>query len=319
MISAPDFREKQLLFIQSEREAENRIKFNNDNIVFLKNNEVVNQLSCHKILAVFIAGDISITNVLIDKCIKYGVSLFLLKNNLALSAAVVAEAEGNYLLRGKQYNMTEKYELSLAKSIVKNKTSNQIALLRLGKKGDKNLEETEKETAVKVKRANGCQELLGIEGNATKNFFQIYFKDIGWRRRMPRTKFDPYNVLLDIGYTFLFNYIDALLRLHGFDTYKGFYHKLFFQRKSLTCDIIEPFRCIIDRQLLKSFNLKQINEKDFKIISGRYVLQYEKSQKYAEIFLGAIMDFKEEIFAYIKDFYRCIMNEKENYPVFNIK
>jgi CRISPR-associated protein Cas1 len=65
--------------------------------------------------------------------------------------------------------------------------------------------------------------------------------------------------------------------------------------------------------------LKQINEKDFKIISGRYVLQYEKSQKYAEIFLGAIMDFKEEIFAYIKDFYRCIMNEKENYPVFNIK
>ena len=52
---------------------------------------------------------------------------------------------------------------------------------------------------------------------------------------------------MDIGYTYLFNFIDALLRLYGFDTYLGFYHKEFYQRKSLVCDVVEPFRCIIDK------------------------------------------------------------------------
>ena len=58
-----------------------------------------------------------------------------------------------------------------------------------------------------------------------------------------------------------FNCMDSLLRLYGFDTYKGFYHKLFFQRKSLACDVMEPFRCVIDKQILKAFNLGQIDEK----------------------------------------------------------
>jgi len=71
--------------------------------------------------------------------------------------------------------------------------------------------------------------------------------------------------------------------------------------------------------LLKSFNLKQISEKDFKIMSGRYVLEYSKSQKYAEIFLGAITDRKEEIFSYVKDFYRHIMNKERKHVDFSYK
>jgi len=319
MISAPDFKEKQILFVQSERGSENRIKFNNDNLVFLKDNVIVNQLSCHKIFAVFIAGDISITSVLIEKCVKYGISLCLLKSNLELYAEIASRAEGNYLLRNKQYKNSPEGELDLAKCVVKNKINNQLALLRMEKKADEAIEVAVKGAVAKTEATNDGQELLGIEGNMTKTFFRLYFSELGWQRRMPRTKFDPYNVLLDIGYTFLFNYVDALLRLHGFDTYKGFYHKLFFQRKSLTCDIVEPFRCIIDRQLLKSFNLKQISEKDFKIMSGRYVLEYSKSQKYAEIFLGAITDRKEEIFSYVKDFYRHIMNKERKHVDFSYK
>jgi CRISPR-associated protein Cas1 len=264
-------------------------------------------------------GDISITSVLIEKCVKYGISLCLLKNNLELYAEIASRAEGNYLLRDKQYKNSPEGELDLAKCVVRNKINNQLVLLRMEKKADAAIKGVENEVVAKIETVKDGQELLGIEGNMTKIFFQLYFSDLGWRRRMPRTKFDPYNVLLDIGYTFLFNYVDALLRLYGFDTYKGFYHKLFFQRKSLTCDIVEPLRCIIDRQLLKSFNLKQINERDFKVMSGRYVLEYSKSQKYAEIFLGAITNRKEEIFSYVKDFYRHIMNEEKKRADFSYK
>jgi CRISPR-associated protein Cas1 len=50
-------------------------------------------------------------------------------------------------------------------------------------------------------------------------FFTNYFKEIGWNRRSPRAKNDVKNLLMDIGYTYLFHYIEALLRLYGFDNY----------------------------------------------------------------------------------------------------
>ena len=90
---------------------------------------------------------------------------------------------------------------------------------------------------------------------------------------MPGVKPDATNLLLDMGYTFLFNFIDALLLLFGFDSYKGCYHKLFFQRKSLSCDVVEPFRCIIEKQILKSYHLKQINKDDFFIEQWKYALK----------------------------------------------
>ncbi len=318
MLSIPDFKEKQILFIQPERNAENRIKLINDNVAFLKGDKIVNQLSCYKIFAIFIIGDISITSVLIRNCLRYGISIFLLKNNFETYAAIGCGADGNYLLRSKQYNFSG--DLDLAKIIVKNKILNQLALLKSGNKiKNEDFEKTNAELNSKIDNARDDKELLGIEGSSTKNFFQAYFAEIDWYKRMPRTKVDHYNVLMDMGYTFLFNYIDSLLRLYGFDTYKGFYHKLFFQRKSLTCDIVEPFRCIIDKQLLKSYRLGQIDEKDFEHSGGKYLLKYDKSQKYSGLFLDSISNQKENIFLYVKNFYRFMMEKGSEYPVFKIK
>lgn len=318
MLSIPDFKEKQILFIQPERNAENKIKLSNDNVAFLKGDKTVNQLSCHKIFAIFIIGDITLTSVLVRNCLKSGISIFLLKNNFETYATIGSAADGNYLLRNKQYIFSDDFKL--AKFTVKNKILNQLELLRNAKKVNRaEFEKTQAELSAKIDNAKDDKELLGIEGSSTKNFFQTYFKEIDWYKRMPRTKVDHYNVLMDMGYTFLFNYIDSLLRLYGFDTYKGFYHKLFFQRKSLTCDIVEPFRCIIDKQLLKSFHLKQIDEKDFEYSGGRYLLKYDKSQKYSGIFLDAIIDHKENIFLYVKTFYRYMMEKEVDYPVFKIE
>src|SRR5690606_28795435 len=119
----------------------------------------------------------------------------------------------------------------------------------------------------------------------------------------PRAKSDELNVLMDIGYTLLFNFMDAILRLYGFDVYKGFYHKLFFQRKSLACDIVEPFRCLIDASLLKMHNLKQLDRKDFKLSKGKVFLPYNKQGKYLRLFSDTIMDNKEDIFDYVRTFY----------------
>ena len=232
-----------------------------------------------------------------------------------------AATEGNSLLRKKQYHFTEGFQV--AKQIVRNKLQNQIRLL---KKIRKRSGEEEKaiETIGRYKdetyRAESLKELLGIEGYPSKVFFKAYFGRVGWKKRSPRSKSDELNLLLDIGYTHLFSFIECNLRLYGFDIYKGVYHTRFYERKSLVCDLVEPFRCIIDKALLKAFNLNRFNQDDFTIRNNQYFLNPRKIEKYTSIFFEEILKIKTDIFKYVQGYYRAFMKESplEEYPVFEI-
>jgi CRISPR-associated protein Cas1 len=318
MLSLPDFKEKQLLFAHAEWGSKSSLRFANDNIVFSKEGKVVNRASCHKVFAVFITGDLAVTSRLLEEAGKHAISLFFLRNNFELYAPFSAAAEGNYLLRMKQYSLSEDEEFRVSKMLVKNKAENQVRLLKSRDKTE-NWKRYLADALMRISGASTNHELLGIEGELSRNFFTRYFKEIRWYRRMPRVKPDAPNFLLDMGYTYLFNLVDALLRLHGFDTYKGIYHRLFFQRKSLTCDLVEPFRCIIDHELLKAYNLKQVDESDFMVVGKGVSLPFKNQRKYAAIFLSAIMEHKEEIFSFVHDFYRFMMDPKNAFPKFKMR
>jgi CRISPR-associated protein Cas1 len=317
MLTLNDFKEKKILFVQAEYGHENRLLLTNDNIRFFRDEQAINQISCHSVFAVFIIGDMAITTALIKKLVSLGISIFFLNQNLKTKAAIMSEAEGNFLLRANQYTCVK--ELTIAVNIVSNKINAQEELL---KKYKKNYDPYIFANARRMlQKASGNQQLLGIEGNVSKAYFQSIFADIGWNRRAPQTKEDIINVLLDIGYTYLFNYCDSLLRLFGFDTYKGYYHQLFFQRQSLVCDIMEPMRPLIDHQLIKSYNLKQIKEKDFIFKNGRFEFKngFKTNKLYSSIFFEAINENKEDIYNYVLRFYRYIMDDqKYKFPTFSI-
>jgi CRISPR-associated protein Cas1 len=310
MLTLPDFKEKQILFIRSKYCSEYKIKLWNDNVLYLEDNHIINRTPISKLFSIFIIGPISITSKIIKELRKNGVSLFFLDYNLKTYAKILAPAEGNYLLREKQY--TFKNNLDFSKNLIKNKIENQCRLLE---------KQTSKKYFLiifKIQQAKNRQELLGIEGNQSKNFFQQYFIDINWKARLPRTKIDVPNLLLDIGYHYLFNFIDTMLGLYGFDTYKGIYHQLFFQRRSLACDIMEPFRCIIDKAVVKNYNLKKINNNDFIKKQNAYAIKNSYYEKYSLLFIQAILEHKTEIYKYVKDFYYYIGKETKM-PNFKIK
>lgn len=319
MLTLPDFKQKQILFIQNDLDTKTDLKFGNDNIILKKDGKIVNKVSTHKVLALYIIGDTTITTNLIQQCLRHGISLFFLKRNLEYVTSIEAQAEGNFLLRHQQYHLSEQKELKIAKSIVVNKIENQLALLKnIITKDD--LKALKNQTKDSIQKAIFSKELLGIEGTVSKYFFALYFKEMGWRRREPRVKGDIPNFLMDMGYTYLFNIVDSLLRLYGFDTYKGVYHKLFFQRKSLACDIMEPFRCIIDKVIIKAQHLGQIDEKDFDMKKDNITLDWKQNKKYSMIFNEAIMENKEEIYKYIQQYYRHLLSPtKYDMPYFKIK
>ena len=161
-------------------------------------------------------------------------------------------------------------------------------------------------------------QLMGLEGALAKVYFTAYFQHLPWHGRHARTKCDAMNVTLDIGYTILFNFMECNLHLFGFDLYIGVYHRLWFKRKSLVCDLVEPFRCIIDHTVLLAFNRKQFSEKDFTLTKNEYRLKHEKCADYYKVFFDALVKRKTEIFQYVQQFYRCFMAQKPatSYPLY---
>ena len=280
MLSLPDFEEKQLLIIENNRKR--KVQFSNDNLVLrnIENNLIENKISCYKLFAVFFIGDATLTSVVLRKAAHYGFTIIFMRKNLHSYASVGSQTEGNYLLRRLQYKCHNTLELS--KHIVQNKLENQLSLIQKIRKKT----EEEKKSIQRIKRyiklsqeTEDEKSLLGIEGYVAKIFFQTYFNQMQWKRRQPRTKSDALNTLLDMGYTHLFHFIEAHLRLYGFDLYMGVYHKLFYQRKALVCDLIEPFRCLIDQKIRKMYHLKQIQENDFLFYKQKYLVKPKEIKK----------------------------------------
>jgi len=284
--------------------------------------KTLTKLPFQKILVLFVIGHVTITTPLIDKCRKYSIPLVVMKPNLRPVFFFSSAAEANFLLRQKQYTMGTE-SLNIAKGIIFNKISNQLKLIENTRVKD--LKPTTAKKAIndclyKVESIQAFEGLLSIEGYASKMFFQCYFEKQGWLQRLPRTKIDPLNTTLDIGYTLLFNYIEAFTRLFGFDPYIGVYHKLWFNRKSLICDLMEPFRCLIEAQVRKGFNKKQFKVEDFDFFKNQYFLKPEKSSDYHKVFFETLIKEKAGVFNYMLNYYRCFMGRKgtPDFPMFLI-
>lgn len=321
MMNINDFLKKQILFIFLNRGE--KLSFSNDNIIVRdKDNKIKYQSTCYRIFAVFIIGNITLTSGLIQRSHKFGFPIILMTPSMRTYDMIGNKLEGNTVLRRRQYLYDK---MDLGKHLVENKILNQRwGLNQQRKKSEelKNAISKLKRYADEAKNYNGdLAGLLGIEGAAARLYFKHNFNNVSWNGRKPRIKCDYVNSTLDIGYTILFNIIDAMLCIYGFDTYCGVLHCSFYMRKSLVCDLVEPFRPLIDLHIRKSINLKQCQEEDFELVNGRYLLKYNENKKYVSFLMQPILEYKREMFLYIQAYYRAFMKQKpvSEFPVFRME
>ena len=318
MMSTRDFEYKQIAFVFTT-DGE-KISFKNDNLIVTdKDGKVKHQSTCYRLFALFICGDFCLTSGVLERSKKFGFTIVFMTPNLRITSIMPAKAEGNVLLRKKQYAYDK---TEIASHVIANKIHNQTFLLKKRRKKT----EDEKEVIKKLEQYEKdvlqpnltAKEIMGIEGISAKLYFKTLFANCNWHSRQPRVKNDITNTLMDIGYTILFNIVNALLEMYGFGVYVGILHTQFFHRKSLVCDLEEPFRPIVDAAILKALNLGQVSEKDFWKNQNQYILPWKNSKKYVEIILEALLEYKNEIFIYLQSYYRAFMRDKliKEFPVF---
>lgn len=310
MLDRPEFVKKQMIFLFANRGE--KISFKNDNMVITdKEGKIKYQITCYLIFVIFVVGDLSLTTGIIRRTKKFGFVICLMTQSFKLYSIIGNRMEGNTLLHRKQY---EHQGIAIARFLVENKIRNQRqALNSIRRKNIANKEAIAKldDYLKQLESVEDEKTLLGIEGTAARVYFPQIFDIAKWKGRKPRIKNDYINTTLDIGYSLLFNLVDSLLQVYGFDVYCGVYHKEFYMRKSLVCDLVEPLRPIIDLAVRKAINLKQCKEDDFERIQNQYCLSYKKSPVYVAFLMEAILEQKENIFVYIQNYYRCFMKGRD--------
>lgn len=150
-----------------------------------------------------------------------------------------------------------------------------------------------RELAKQAREADALDRLLGIEGNASRIYFEHFagmlkageepgadasketlrFDFATRNRRPPR---DPINALLSLAYAVLAKDLTVTCCAVGFDPYMGFYHQPRFGRPALALDLMEPFRPLIaDSAVLTAVNTRMVTTKDFLAAAGAVSLTPE--------------------------------------------
>lgn len=319
MLNANDFSKKQIIFLIPKDG--DKLTFSNDNIVVRDTDgKIKYQSTCYRLFMLCIVGNVSITSGLIQRSKKFGFSICLMTTSFKVYEVMGARMEGNTLLRTHQYKYNGK---EIGTMIEKNKIANQSVALKKIRNRNDYLNEG---ISILDNLANSLDSdmdylsVMGIEGNAAKVYFPRMFDNVSWNGRKPRIKSDYLNVTLDIGYTMLFNIVDAILQVYGFDTYYGVFHRCFYMRKSLVCDLMEPMRPIVDYAIRKAINLGQCKMDDFELYGTRWCLKMKNNASYIQFIMVAILDYKDDIFLYIQRYYRFFMKRKsvEQLPTFEL-
>lgn len=197
----------------------------------------------------------------------------------------------NVVLRRCQYkaHFSGGKSLYLAKLFVRGKISNSRAfLMRLKREGK--ISDTEKIELLnsiydEVLKVSSKDELLGIEGRASKIYFSVLREVLGgfgFEARKRRPPGDPANALLSFAYTLLQTRIFSYAVVVGFDPYIGFLHSHKWGRPSLVLDIMEEFRFFAERVVVGALNMKVITEESFKEENGRILLKEQEKRKFVE-------------------------------------
>lgn len=148
---------------------------------------------------------------------------------------------------------------------------------------------------------------LGDKTNREGHSAKVYFNEL-FGKDFVRNNSDEINAALNYGYAILLSTINKEVVSNGYLTQLGIHHKNEFNQFNLSCDLMEPFRVIIDnfiyynqnRELDTQFKLDIIN-----IFNNRYSYDNKKYilKDIIKLFVKNALDSIEDINKY-KEF--CI-------------
>lgn len=252
------------------------LKLSGETLVFYENEERIGTIPLAPIDRIYLKGDVKLQASLLAKLGEKNIGIICLSGRKNIPTLFMSQPHNDAARRLAQYELSnnEHFCLAFAKKLMILKLVTQknwlwqAANARLDKKCLLMPKAEELDGLIgKINMQTNLAALRGIEGRAALAYFtalSLYLPPAlrfeGRNRRPPR---DPFNAVLSLTYTLLHS--EAVLAAYGtgLDPYIGFYHSLDYGRESLACDLIEPFRPLVDNWLLGCFRRNILREEHF--------------------------------------------------------
>lgn len=189
--------------------------------------------------------DICITTALISELISRRIKLVFC-NEKHLPAGELSFYHGSHDTSKKvqlQAKWTDSMKSVFWAEIVRQKISNQAA----------NLEKQGIEASSFLKLAKNIKP--GDETNREAAAARIYF-NVLFGSKFIRGLNDKTNIALDYGYSLILATTSREITKCGYITQLGLNHRNYFNQFNLACDLMEPFRPIIDDIVFRNYNLE---------------------------------------------------------------
>lgn len=236
--------------------------------------EALLRLSLRRVRQVVCYGRVSLTTPFLHRAAERGIEVVLLTESGGLSARLASPTSSDPQIRRAQYAAADDPARSLAAAtgFVTGKLVNmRAAVLRAAEADDVqayDAAQTISDLADRAPEAGAVDELLGLEGAASRAYFIDLARtlDPSWdftgRQRRPPP--DPVNAMLSYGYTILANEAAAAAETAGLDPMVGLLHRHRWGRPALALDLMEEFRPLtVDVVVRRLVNTGQVRPEQF--------------------------------------------------------
>ncbi len=207
---------------------------------------------------------------------------FAPKSKLLSGKMIIAQTQA-YLKKSKR--------LVVAQSFIEGASFNMIKNLRYYYNRGKDLMpviESIELLREKINTTTEIDELMGIEGNIRKNYYDAFNLIINDHEMGIRTKRPPLNIvnsLISFGNMMCYSECLRAIQKTQLEPTISFLHEPGERRFSLALDLAEVFKpFLVDRVIFKVLNKKEIQESDFEEKLNRIVLKEKGKKKFIQAF-----------------------------------
>ena len=197
-----------------------------------------------------------ISSSLITECLTKNIPISWMSTSGKMYGSLLAPSFVDIFKQKQQFDLIEEkdFYFKLAQKIVSAKIHNQLVLLRRYNRNIKSEKVHElinylSNTQKNIKYTSDNNELLGYEGLASRTYFSalgmLINKPFQFTKRTKQPPRDPFNAMLSMGYSILFNEILSNIIAIGLHPYIGFFHQLAKGHPALVSDLIEEWRAVI--------------------------------------------------------------------------
>lgn len=269
-----------------------KLSYKNDYLIIRSENLQMIHLSEINLIIIE-NGMVSITSYLINELINNKIKLIFCdeKHN---PAGEVIPYYGSFNTSKKilkQTNWKEERKDLVWQQIVKIKIHNQAMVLK-----ELKIENYEKLLEFETQVLPGDK--TNREGHAAKVYFNLLFG-----KKFIRGENDNINSSLDYGYTIMLSTMNKEIVSKGYITQLGINHRSEFNQFNLACDLMEPFRPLVDKIVYENCNLELNKNQKYKLID---VLNNKIEIGHKEQYVG------NAIPIYIQSVFDALENEKES-------